>query len=598
MSISDNYIPINEQGNGVTVDYSANWAMLNAAYFLGYLELISTGVRTPIVVGTDGTLVFDNSGFTFTFNSSPSALYNVIIGRDVTVDQGNPYRTAKGFQGAVIENSFDKLTAICQDLRDGVNRSVQFALGSTDQASLGSINDRGVLYFDNDVIKSDGGSIDDLTAATSAAVAAAATATTQAGISITGANTSTAQATIATTQATLAQAAVAAVANPWSFSTTTTMADPGAGKIRLNNATIASATQIAISINTAATGNPGIKAFIDSWDDSSHSPRGILTLAKNSSNFAIFGISGGSVDGTTWETINVTYISGAGTFAVNDVLEVGFLPAGNDGTGTGNVNGPASAGDNSIALYNGTTGKIIKAGVALGSSGQVLTSNGAGVAPSFQSIASGGQIQKATFVASGTFTTPSTITTSTVFEISQVAGGGGGGSAITAAGAAGGGGGAGGGRVDYVTGLSPSTGYTVTIGAFGAGGSGNGGQTSIIIGANTYATTGGTGGSQGSVTNTAIAGGNGGSVTGAGVTGYQIDGGAGCASVSTALGTNCIGGLGGTSMFGSMGGVATPGGAAYGTGGWGAGGSGASRNTTNTSGGNAMSGFMLIKWIG
>lgn len=130
MSISDNYVPINQQGDGATVDYSDNWAMINANYFLGFLELISTGVRTPIVVGTDGTLIFDNSGFTFTFNVAPSNLYNVIIGRDVSLDQGSPYRTAKGFQGAVIENSFDKLTAICQDLRDGVNRSLQFPLGS------------------------------------------------------------------------------------------------------------------------------------------------------------------------------------------------------------------------------------------------------------------------------------------------------------------------------------------------------------------------------------------------------------------------------------------------------------------------------------
>lgn len=55
----------------------------------------------------------------------------------------------------------------------------------------------------------------------------------------------------------------------------------------------------------------------------------------------------------------------------------------------GDITGPASATDRSIALYNGTTGKTIKDGVALGSSGQVLTSNGAGADPTFQAAAGG-----------------------------------------------------------------------------------------------------------------------------------------------------------------------------------------------------------------
>ncbi len=50
----------------------------------------------------------------------------------------------------------------------------------------------------------------------------------------------------------------------------------------------------------------------------------------------------------------------------------------------GDVTGPGTATDRSIALYSGTTGKIIKNGPPLGSSGQVLTSNGAGADPSFQ----------------------------------------------------------------------------------------------------------------------------------------------------------------------------------------------------------------------
>jgi hypothetical protein len=56
-------------------------------------------------------------------------------------------------------------------------------------------------------------------------------------------------------------------------------------------------------------------------------------------------------------------------------------------TGGGDVVGPASAVDNSLPLYDGTTGKLLKAGVAVGTAGQVLTSNGAS-APSFQTLPS------------------------------------------------------------------------------------------------------------------------------------------------------------------------------------------------------------------
>lgn len=56
------------------------------------------------------------------------------------------------------------------------------------------------------------------------------------------------------------------------------------------------------------------------------------------------------------------------------------------GSGTGDVTGPGSSTDRSLALFNGATGKIIKNGPAIGTSGQVLTSGGPGVDPSFQTL--------------------------------------------------------------------------------------------------------------------------------------------------------------------------------------------------------------------
>ncbi len=55
--------------------------------------------------------------------------------------------------------------------------------------------------------------------------------------------------------------------------------------------------------------------------------------------------------------------------------------------GIGDVNGPSSSTDLSLSLYSGTTGKLLQDGPVLGTAGQVMTSGGAGVAPSFQTPA-------------------------------------------------------------------------------------------------------------------------------------------------------------------------------------------------------------------
>ena len=63
---------------------------------------------------------------------------------------------------------------------------------------------------------------------------------------------------------------------------------------------------------------------------------------------------------------------------------------GADGAGTGDVVGPGSATDRALALYSGTTGKLIKDGPALGTSGHPLVSGGAGTDPSFAQIGTAG----------------------------------------------------------------------------------------------------------------------------------------------------------------------------------------------------------------
>jgi len=123
-------------------------------------------------------------------------------------------------------------------------------------------------------------------------------------------------------------AAFAAAKNKWTYSSTTTMAAPGVGTMRLNNATIASATAIAIQDTSADSGNPDLSAWINTWDDASGSNRGTLYIFKDNSNFALFAINAANVDNTTWNQINVTYISGQGTWSNGDSLYLGFTANG------------------------------------------------------------------------------------------------------------------------------------------------------------------------------------------------------------------------------------------------------------------------------
>ena len=153
----------------------------------------------------------------------------------------------------------------------------------------------------------------------------------------------------------------------------------------------------------------------------------------------------------------------------------------NFGTGTDNIVEIGSPLNNSLPVVTDLAGKIV--------------TNTVSAQRTLLGVGSGHII-----VTSGTsFTTPSTITTSTVFYIWLIGGGGGGGGAnlanATASGGAGGG-------LCYVkvTGLSPSTTYTCAIGAGGTAGAatptngGAGGNTTLTIGATTYTASGGAGG--------------------------------------------------------------------------------------------------------
>ncbi|OBQ66967.1 hypothetical protein [Mesorhizobium loti] len=226
------------------------------------------------------------------------------------------------------------------------------------------------------------------TNAGNSATAAAGSASAASG-SATAASTS---ATNAATSATNAAASATAAANSvaalsYTFSTTTTDADPGNGTLRLNNATAASAT--AAYIDNLDSDGVLQTAFLDTFDDSTNTVRGVLTIRSKTSAAVkyAFNVSGSVVDGSGYRKVALAYVSGSGSMTNGMACWLTFDRTGDkgaDGSGTGDFTGPASSTTSNLVGFNDTTGKAGKdSGLAAASVATGPASAVSGNLPSF-----------------------------------------------------------------------------------------------------------------------------------------------------------------------------------------------------------------------
>lgn len=385
MAISDNYVPVKQLGDGVTVNFGGLWNVILASFLRVYWEDTVTGVQTLKVLGTHYSLVFTPSGFTVTFLpgfTPPNTVY-VVIGRSVSLDQSVPYKTSQGFQGAVEENSFDKLTAITQDLQDQIDRSPKLPLGSTSSlvfegapqdgygfvwdgtggnirnttASLAVLEGNASVVAANITnINAVGGNIANVNSVAGNATNINAVATNATNINLVAGSIANVNAvggsianvntvavniasvnTVATNIANVnnalnnANIAKAAAGFTYTYSSTTTAADPGAGFLRFDNASLPSATSLYISETTGLA--QAIGAELATWDDSTSVIHGKLRLFSqtNPAIFALFNLTGTLTDNGTWDTFTVAYVNGSGTINNNDVLTAQYVRTGDKG---------------------------------------------------------------------------------------------------------------------------------------------------------------------------------------------------------------------------------------------------------------------------
>ncbi len=184
----------------------------------------------------------------------------------------------------------------------------------------------------------------------SAASTSASAASTSASNASTSASAASTSASNASTSETNTTSAVGALAWKYTFDSSTSMNDPGAGDIRFDNATIASVTNLAMDATSADTGNPDISDLIASIDDGSNDTHeGYITIRKSGTpaTFACYSVTGAVVDNTGWLQVPVTHVASNGTISNADTLYISFIRTGAKGA-TG-ATGPAGAGSDTPA---------------------------------------------------------------------------------------------------------------------------------------------------------------------------------------------------------------------------------------------------------
>jgi hypothetical protein len=360
MTVNSTYAPVKYSGNDVSVSFAFPYELQQKDNLVVYIidaagDIIDLELDTDYEVTLVGTApTYTSATVNTTLYGAPATGETLVIEREIDYTQESDYVTSDPTPAATVEGDYDKRAMIEQQLRDATRRSLKLPASSNyrDIAVDDPVNNKGV-YWDltdplNPVLR-----------------------TTD--FDLTGLNANVDEVAENIDAINTVADNIAGVSTQWNFDSATAMADPGTGDLRLNNAALASVTNIAISALVASSGNPDISDYITKWDDAANNIRGYIFIRKGGSPevFAIYSITGSITDNGAWLQIPVTYVASAGALANTDRLFLAFTRNGENGT----VSSANNITDNAVVRGDGGAKGIQESPVLIDDLGSISNVN-------------------------------------------------------------------------------------------------------------------------------------------------------------------------------------------------------------------------------
>lgn len=336
MTVSTTNTRNSYSGNGSTTVFAYTFKIFDDDDITVIIRTDSTGVETTKTKTTHYTVsgVGSASGGNITFGSAPASGETVVLLRTTARTQLTDYTPNDPFPAATHEDALDKLTFITQELEEKLGRSLKVSqtnvIATSEFTADATARANKLLGFDGsgDLTVTEG-KVDTVTASASA---------------VSAGGTPTATATYTASSGALALAfgvvtgATGATGNSagmqLTFSNSTSDADPGAGKLALNNGTVASVTEM--YFDDVDDNGATISTFVQSFDDISNATaRGIISIEKEGtpSTFALFKVTGAVTNASGYTKVPVGHLASNGTFSNADGIRVDFNYSGADGAG-------------------------------------------------------------------------------------------------------------------------------------------------------------------------------------------------------------------------------------------------------------------------
>ena len=341
-------------GDGSTTVFAYDFKIFDDDDITVIIKTDSTGAEAVKTKTTHYTVsgVGVTTGGNITFGSAPASGETVVLLRSTAQTQTTDYTPNDPFPAASHEDALDKLTFITQEIAEQQSRSIKIsrtnAMTSTEFTVGATARANKLLGFDGSgELSVTEGKVDTVSA-------------TASSVSVGGSPTASATYTVATGALALAlgipTGATGATGNSaglqMTWSSATSDADPGAGKLAFNNGTISSVS--ILYIDDVEDNSVDISGFVQSFDDISNATaRGIIHIEKEgtASTFAVFKVSGAVTDASGYTKVPVTHVVSNGSFSNTDGIRVDFSYSGVDASGAFSL----TDGSTTQSIDNGNT---------------------------------------------------------------------------------------------------------------------------------------------------------------------------------------------------------------------------------------------------